>query len=613
MVEASCTERNLDAVLRDQLAIAIHHLPALPEATPRKQRWPSSSWISASPGGSGALHGVAGPLQLSGPSAPSVTMESTTAHRPPFWRHLEYTGALEVLDLSTQYGMPGPRPPWLKPDTGDDIPASRPSRLPFVLAGIGLFLSSAAGLYTYFLLHEQQESLGAAVVDHIAASKCTAITSTLAALSVSRSDVLNGEQEESHSDPLDAEVIGVVMPGSWQLQDFHSKDVPAADALRALKSLPPETWWVPTAATAATPPQPLPADLLQSINPYRCPLRYGLKPDSVRAYAIRNPLGKAQATHAEPAHQAETSSWLALVYGPWQDGGMQKSAFALIDLNAATLHASGQEHELGELFPDGSGRLEMVMELMTTSAATSSLTDHALQANLKEEDHKLLGLRIVPFANQVLRGEISIDHALLDRVPRRSGGLVFLLGLMATSCVVAISRYSELSLRRFNRALLRESRTDGLTGLANRRSWDEALQREEGRRQRYSYVYGILVVDLDGFKQVNDEQGHAAGDQVLKTAAAAMRAVVRDTDLLARVGGDEFTVLSLDPTSRGLDELVARLRDALDQTGIQASIGFAMSAPQTTLDQTWSEADAAMYACKSRSADSTSQESCDQT
>ncbi|MFM7315240.1 MAG: GGDEF domain-containing protein, partial [Cyanobium sp.] len=181
------------------------------------------------------------------------------------------------------------------------------------------------------------------------------------------------------------------------------------------------------------------------------------------------------------------------------------------------------------------------------------------------------------------------------------GALVFLLGLLATSCVVVISRLSELKLRTFNQALLRESRTDGLTGLANRRGWDEALQREEGRRQRYGYGYGIVVIDLDGFKQINDLQGHAQGDAVLINAAQAMREVVRDTDLLARVGGDEFTVLSLDPTSRGLTELVTRLRTALQQAGIQASIGSAMSAPQTTLDQTWSEADASMYRSKKRS------------
>lgn len=562
-------------------------------------------WLRAS------KHGEASDLVAPG----AAFSRDTQQQRCAGWRFSAIVRILEIqvaLGLDTQSGMPGFLPRWSKPESAGANSASSPSKLPFVLAGLGLFLSAASGFYTYSLLHEQQESLGAAVVDHIAASKCTAINSTLAALSVARSDVLNGEQEDSHSDPLDAEVIGVVTPGSWQLQDFHSKDVRAADVLRALQSLPPETWWVPSAVSAASPPPPLPADLLQSIKPYRCPLRYGLKPDAVRAYAIRNPLVQAHPHHGGPAHQAGASSWLALVYGPWQDGALQKSAFALIDLNAATLHASGHDHDLGELFPEGTGRLEMLMQLMTTSAATSSLTDHALQVNLEEEDHKLLGLRIIPFANQVLRGEISVDHALLDRVPRRSGALVFLLGLLATSCVVVISRHSEFSLRRFNSALLRESRTDGLTGLANRRSWDEALQREEGRRQRYGYVYGILVIDLDGFKQVNDQQGHAVGDEVLKTAAAAMRAVVRDTDLLARVGGDEFTVLSLDPTARGLDELVARLRSALEQTGIQASIGFAMSAPQATLDQTWSEADAAMYACKTRSLESTRQESSDQ-
>ncbi|MFM7312776.1 MAG: GGDEF domain-containing protein [Cyanobium sp.] len=499
------------------------------------------------------------------------------------------------------------------------------SRLPYVLAGIGLALSSAAGLYTYSLLHEQQESLGAAVVDHIAASKCTAINSTLAALSVARGEVLSGDRDAAAVDPIDADVIGVVTPGSWRLQDFHSRDASAAAVVRTLQSLPPEAWWLPSSspspsASASAPlrPQALPADLLQRIRPYTCPLRYGLRPEGVRVYAIRNPLAADDHTHhsagahAGGAHTSGNGTWLALVYGPWPHDAAQKSAFALLDLSAATLQASGHDHGLQELFPDGSGRLEMAMELLTTSAATAALTDHAARRNLEEEDHKLLGLRIIPFANQVLRGELSVDHALLDRVPRRSGALVFLLGLLATSCVVAISRRSELSLRRFNRALLRESRTDGLTGLANRRSWDEAIQREEGRRQRYGHVYGILVVDLDGFKQVNDQLGHAVGDAVLKNAAEAMRAVVRDTDLLARVGGDEFTVLSLDPTSRGLDELVSRLRDALEQAGIRASIGFAMSAPQATLDQTWAEADARMYGCKTRSPGPRSQEPHDQ-
>lgn len=85
-----------------------------------------------------------------------------------------------------------------------------------------------------------------------------------------------------------------------------------------------------------------------------------------------------------------------------------------------------------------------------------------------------------------------------------------------------------------------------------------------------------------------------------------MGAVIRDTDLLARVGGDEFTVLSLDPTSSGLAELVTRLRNALELARIEASIGFAISEPKTTLDQTWAKADASMYRSKARSESQTS-------
>lgn len=80
-----------------------------------------------------------------------------------------------------------------------------------------------------------------------------------------------------------------------------------------------------------------------------------------------------------------------------------------------------------------------------------------------------------------------------------------------------------------------------------------------------------------------------------------MAAVLRDSDLLARVGGDEFAVLSIDPTPEGLHSLKHRLRQSLTSAGIAASIGAAHSEDQATLEQTWAEADAAMYRCKSDS------------
>ena len=87
-----------------------------------------------------------------------------------------------------------------------------------ILAVTGVSLSAAAGFFTYSLSHEQQESLGAAVVDHLATAKCSTIRSALASLAIARSDVLNGEPENSHTSPQTTQAIGVINTQDWQLE-----------------------------------------------------------------------------------------------------------------------------------------------------------------------------------------------------------------------------------------------------------------------------------------------------------------------------------------------------------------------------------------------------------
>ena len=472
------------------------------------------------------------------------------------------------------------------------------SRLCYVLAGIGLSLSTTAGLFTYSLLHEQQESLGGAVVDHIASSQCTAINSTLAALAVTRSDVLNGEPKRERTQPEWTAAVGVVNAGSWALEDFHAAGVSPAQAIASLRSLPrPSLEPLASSPIQAALDQAPPA-LRQELRAHGCSAGYGLAPEAVRIFSIPHPGGAA--TVAAPS--TGSGPWFALLYGPWTHDGQQKTAFALVDLKAITLGAGGHDrhgHGIDGLFHGGSGRLAMAIELNPASVLSDQLTLHQAMPSLDAEDHKLLGLRIIPFANQILRAELSVDHQQLDRGARRSAAFVFLMGILATSSVVLISRRSEQTLRRLNLDLLQESRTDGLTRLANRRAWDETLLREESRRQRHGHRYGVVVVDLDEFKRINDEQGHQRGDQVLQTAATHMAAVLREADLLARVGGDEFAVLSIDPTAEGLQGLTERLGHALEEAGIKASLGAALSRHQATLEQTWAEADNAMYSCKS--------------
>ena len=98
-------------------------------------------------------------------------------------------------------------------------------------------------------------------------------------------------------------------------------------------------------------------------------------------------------------------------------------------------------------------------------------------------------------------------------------------------------------LRATQHKLEEQSITDGLTGLKNRRLFDERLQEEFHRAQRYSDPVSLIMIDLDHFKQVNDRFGHQAGDQVLREAAECIRASIRDPDICARYGGEEFAVI----------------------------------------------------------------------
>lgn len=114
-----------------------------------------------------------------------------------------------------------------------------------------------------------------------------------------------------------------------------------------------------------------------------------------------------------------------------------------------------------------------------------------------------------------------------------------------------------------NRALAAENRTDVLTGLKNRRAFEEALPREIARADRTGKSFCLVLGDLDRFKAVNDVYGHQIGDQVLAAVGSALERMLRKFDLVFRLGGDEFgVILSECPREGGLQYL-ARMRDAV--------------------------------------------------
>lgn len=144
------------------------------------------------------------------------------------------------------------------------------------------------------------------------------------------------------------------------------------------------------------------------------------------------------------------------------------------------------------------------------------------------------------------------------------------------------------------------SETDALTGVLNRRGWNRVCELEEARLRRFGDPTSVVVVDLDRLKEVNDDHGHAEGDRYLVAAAAALRAVVRDADHLARTGGDEFAVLATRITPEETAHLVERIQDAMTAAGVAASLGSARYDIRTGLAAAVEEADAAMYRDKAR-------------
>jgi diguanylate cyclase (GGDEF)-like protein len=153
--------------------------------------------------------------------------------------------------------------------------------------------------------------------------------------------------------------------------------------------------------------------------------------------------------------------------------------------------------------------------------------------------------------------------------------------------------------RRFELAEL-DALTDPLTGVGNRRAWDRLLVAEEARCRRYGSVASLVAIDLDELKRVNDSQGHAAGDRLLRRTAQVIDACRRAADVVARLGGDEFGVLAVECDESAAKVLADRLRGALEAAGVRASVGHATRQPSGTLASAWSAADAEMYAEKRR-------------
>jgi diguanylate cyclase (GGDEF)-like protein len=184
------------------------------------------------------------------------------------------------------------------------------------------------------------------------------------------------------------------------------------------------------------------------------------------------------------------------------------------------------------------------------------------------------------------------------------------LAVIEALCLVAVAVGVLLLARRLrasHEALWDLARRDELTGVGNYRALQEQLSAEVARHRRHSREFALVLLDLDGFKQVNERHGHLEGDRLLAEVGAALRDDVRAEDAVFRQGGDEFAVLVPETAAEEAEEVAARLRARVRHRGygsdeerpITAATGLALfPADGATPEELLGCADRDLYAAK---------------
>ena len=274
----------------------------------------------------------------------------------------------------------------------------------------------------------------------------------------------------------------------------------------------------------------------------------------------------------------------------------------VVDGRQVVLAARGEAYGIGEgaEFPYEAG----LCRWMVSGEATRIAPD------LSEVRAYAVAAAGVPFAVNAYVGTPIVDPEgrLFGTVcgfdPRPQPGVPTAIGpqlLDLLSSLLSAVLQSDLQATEIARELERareEADLDVLTGLLNRRGWERHLQREEHRFRRFGDQAGLVVLDLDRLKAVNDTLGHDAGDRHIRRAAAALSATVRRGDVLARLGGDEFGIVAVGATAAQAGRLAERARRALESVGVEASSGHAPFGVATGFRGAWRAADRAMYVQK---------------
>jgi diguanylate cyclase (GGDEF)-like protein/hemerythrin-like metal-binding protein len=242
------------------------------------------------------------------------------------------------------------------------------------------------------------------------------------------------------------------------------------------------------------------------------------------------------------------------------------------------------------------------------------LLDHPVSGNdwvLLDGERHIAARRPVPGSDWSV---VTLKKETAQIVNRFLGvAITFLLSIVIVTYFVAAQRQygaeSRLAERHREaegraRTMARRADTDALTGILNRAGFNEAFSREFSRARRYHQPLSLVLLDLDHFKNVNDGYGHPAGDKVLEGTARLLESRVRESDLVARWGGEEFAVLAPMTDADGAVQLAGKIRGLMEGTqfgpvgAVTASFGVAEMRPDDTIEAMLHRVDEALYGAK---------------
>jgi len=217
--------------------------------------------------------------------------------------------------------------------------------------------------------------------------------------------------------------------------------------------------------------------------------------------------------------------------------------------------------------------------------------DPVLGSNLALVDLDVVAYAGFPFFGPT--GHALGSVCVFDTTPR-----VWQSGQLESLADVALLVGNEIERRDLVRRLAIESRSDALTGMANLRAWEEELPSALRRAERLGHSLSVVLIDLDHFEAYNERHGRPAGDSALRDIGGRWRAHVRDVDLLARIGGEEFGLLLPGCDAETALDSVNRMRSDIP-ADLTASAGVVAWALPLTAEQFVAEADRALYRAKS--------------